>query len=405
MPRIAFFNRSYWPDAEATGQLLQELCESLVPEWDVTVVAGKPNKNVSDVDYNVGSSQSHNGVQIERLRHTTFRKSSKLGRIVNFVTFTYQVWRWGHSNKSQFDVIVNETDPFLLPIIVSRIAKSRRAKYVAYVQDIFPDIPVEMELTKENVITRFLRQRIKNAYLSADCVIVLDEDMRERLMSWGIPRDQFVILPNWIDTTNIRPMQSPTHFRQKLNCDDKFVVMHSGNMGLSQGLTKILQTAKHPNWPENVQLVFVGDGIQRQELEEYAKANEIDSVVFYDYQPKEQISDSFGAADLHIISMDTRMRGCIAPSKLYSIMAAGKPVLAIGPPNCAMSKYVEDMRIGLSATFGSDDEIIAKIIWIISHPQERQRMSRTSRELAIKEFDRGVACQRVAKMLRDLLES
>ena len=158
-------------------------------------------------EIHVLSSGSHNGVNIERLKHSKFAKSSKVGRIVNFLTFTWRVYRWNKSADETFDVLVSETDPFLLPIAVSRLAKNAGAKYVAYVQDIYPDIPVVMGISRENWVTRVLRDRIRRAYLNAAAIIVLDEDMRDRLAGWGIPYDRFVIHPNWVDTDLIRPVE------------------------------------------------------------------------------------------------------------------------------------------------------------------------------------------------------
>ncbi|WP_417739255.1 hypothetical protein [Rosistilla oblonga] len=135
-PKIAFLNRCYWPDVEATGQLLEQLCGALSSDWDITVVAGQPNKNLTGQEFVRRGQQKRDGVTIYRLPPTTRRKRSKVGRLITLLSFTSQTRRRGRRvlAAQSFDVIVSESDPFFLPIVAAPIARRMGAKHVHFTE-------------------------------------------------------------------------------------------------------------------------------------------------------------------------------------------------------------------------------------------------------------------------------
>src|SRR5262249_10938171 len=155
-PRILFINRSYWPDTEATGQLLTDLCEDLSPEFDITVVAGLPNHLQPGAPPPRPGYDRHGEVTVLRVMHTQFAKDSFVGRITNLLSFTISAFL-----RTQFidhpDVIVTETDPFFLPLLGRWLKWRYQCRYVAYLQDVYPDIAVAVGKVPEGIITRILR--------------------------------------------------------------------------------------------------------------------------------------------------------------------------------------------------------------------------------------------------------
>ena len=406
-PQITFLNRCYWPDVEATGQLLEQLCETLVPEWDVTVVVGQPNRNPSGTQFVRRGREVRNGVTIDRLRHTTFPKSSRVGRLSNLLSFTWQVRQWGRRQRSEppMDVIVSETDPFFLPIVAASIARRADCKFVVYVQDIYPDIAIGLGVVKEGIVTRQIRRRLLSAYRQADRIVVLDEDMRDRLVGWGLPHDKFAIVPNWVETKSIRPIKTDNAFRETNGLKNRFVVMHSGNMGMSQRLETLIDATCERNWPEQAVVALVGDGARRAMLERYAAERPESRVRFFDYQPRERLSESLSAADLHVISMDANIRGCLAPSKLYGILASGTPVVAIAPPDFAIVREIEDHKIGGSVTPDNPVELAAFVRSCIDNPDGLAKMQHSARMLAQRKYDREICCRKFHTVLHDTIEN
>lgn len=398
-PRLCFLNRCYWPDAEATGQLLTQLCEYLAPRWDVTAVVGQPNFAIDTPAADPRGTEHRNGVRIERLDHLTLPKHRRVARLANLLSFTNQVRRWGKRTSTAADLIVCETDPFFMPPIARRIALRNQAKLVFYLQDIYPDVAVALGMIPDRLVAKTIRNRLRAAYQSADAIVVLDEDMRDRLIGWGVDAEKLRIVPNWVDSTAVRPIKHANPFRREQGIDDRFVVMHSGNMGLTQRLDVLIRAMQDERLAPHVLLALVGGGAKRRDLE--AAATGQANVRFWDYQPIERLGESLSAADLHVISMDERITGCIAPSKLYGILGSGTPILAIVPRGSAVWRFVEAHKIGWTAEPGDTVAIATAIVEAAQcDAQQMQRMGETGRKLAETEYDRKKCCASFEEVLR-----
>lgn len=402
-PKIAFLNRCYWPDSEATGQLLEELASHLTQDYDVTVVAGQPNHNGQGESFRSEGVQIRNGVRIERLKHTKFHKKSIAGRLTNLATFTMKARAWGR-RAPDYDVIISETDPFFLPLVAAPMAKRMGAKYVAYLQDVYPDIGVAMGIMSESIATRALRRRLCRAYARADRIVVLDSDMRDRLMGWGLPRDKFVIVPNWTDTELVQPVKQDNPFRAQHGLDGRFVVMHSGNMGLTQRLGSLVVATAEPDWPAEALLLLVGGGARQDELQsQVVRLGVEDRVRFLPYQPLEQLGQSLSAADIQVISMDGAIRGCMAPSKLYGILASGTATLGIVPQGGSVDQLIREQQLGISVCPNDPQSFVAGVRQAMSDRELLEQFGRNGRQLAVDEYDSRKSCHRFQQMLDELL--
>lgn len=413
-PSCFFINRCYWPDFQATGQLLTELCESLADRWDTTVLTGMPVFQNGDSDAaNLAGRSIRNGVRIERLNHFQASPARIRWRIANLASFTLAARKWIRRSVFRPDVIVCETDPFFLPLIAAPEAKRAGSKLVFYLQDIYPDIAVALGMSRENFVVRQLRERLRKAYLQADRIIVLSDDMRDRLMSWDIPASRIEIVPNWVDCEKVYPVKENNTFRHRYDLEDRFVVMHSGNMGQTQRLDRLIDAIADESIPEDVSLALVGNGGQRPALQNHVVRMQLDGgladqskVQFYDYQPKSELADSLSAADLHVISMDERITGLMAPSKLYGILASGTPILAIVPPSCEIWRIVETEKIGWCVRPGDHKGLVDALVDAAQTTKsQRAAMSEKARELAVTYYDRQTCCRKFEAILQSLVET
>lgn len=403
--QVLFMNRCYWPDAEATGQLLTQLCEYLTQRWDVSVVVGQPNFHIGSSNFTRSGTEVRKGVRIDRLRHTTVNKGRRRYRLLNLASFTWATWRWTRRMRTRPDVVVCETDPFFLPLVAAPLARRSGARLVVYLQDIYPDIAVALGVVADGFIARRLRSLLRAAYRQADCIVVLSEDMRDRLVGWGLPPDNIRIVPNWIDCDAIQPRKTHNAFRMEHGLQDRFVVMHSGNMGLTQQLDVLIDAAGRPEIPEPFCLTMIGNGARRPELtKQAAKSPAAERIRFFDYQPRSSLATSLSAADLHVVSMDGRITGCLAPSKLYGILASGTPVLAIVPPGSEVWRFVESERIGWTAEPGNVAQIAQRIrTAAATDPTELAAMGERARQLAIEKYDREICCAAFEGMLESVV--
>jgi len=404
--RLLFVNRSYWPDAEATGQLLTDLCESLTDRFSVSVLCGQPISNPAKSAFIRIGTEERNGVQINRLKHTQFNKRRSVGRIANLISFTLSVRRWLSKSK-RFDIIISETDPFLLPIVVAPYAKRVDAAYIAYLQDIYPDIAIRLGKAKDGWMTRWIRNQLRKAYHQANYIVVLSPKMKDVLRGWGLCADKVQVIPNWVNCSSVKPMKSNNPFRFRNGWDGCFVVMHSGNMGLSQKLDTLIQAVDQPSFPKDARLALIGGGADENRLLALAaKSSRASDIKFFPYQPREKLSESLSAADVHVISVDPRIDGTMMPSKLYGILASATPVVAIAAPSSDVARIVVENNIGVVAQCHDPATIASAILSVFTlSMQDRESMQNRARKLAEDEYDKRTCVEKFAALLESIAPS
>lgn len=401
-PRILFLNRSYWPDAEATGQLLAELCEDLAGRFDVTVIAGQPNQNPAGAGYHRRGQQTRRGVRVRRVWHTRFAKRSLAGRAVNLLSYL------GGASLAAFTLprpqcIVVETDPPLLCLAGALLRRWHAARLVVYLQDIYPDIAVALGVLPDGQPTRLLRRLIYGAYRRADRVVVLSRDMRDLLARSGVCARKIECIPNWTDTRAVLPRKEHNAFRAEHGLDGRFVVMYSGNMGLCQRLEDVLAAAARLRSRPDVLFLLVGDGVSRPRLENTARRMDLPNVRFLPYQPKDRLAESLSAADLHLVPLDPRVREFLMPSKLYGILASGTPMLAIAPEDCELAEITRREAVGLVVPPGEPEALAEAVRGLADGRGQLAPMGRAARRLAEARYDRRQSTSRFAEMLEGLV--
>lgn len=403
-PRIVMLNRSFWPDTEATGQLLEDLCEHLKQDFDVHVICGQPNSPQHD-NYVKHGIEHHRGITVHRLRHRQFAKRIPAGRIINLVSFTAAAARYLRRRQITAHLFVSETDPFLLPIISARQARRAGGRFVSYLQDIYPDVAEETGKARRGWLTRQIRRALRSAYGSADRVIVLGHCMRDRLAAapWNLDAAKVTVIPNWSDCRAIQPLpRADNRFLKEQGLEDRFVVMHSGNMGLTQRLDVLVQATEQRDWPAQAILLLVGDGAARPELESLTRNRSDDRVRLLPYQPRAELAQSLSAADLHVVSMHQQITGCLCPSKLYGILAAGRPVLAIAAAATDLCQTVEKEQVGWCCRPGDPGAIARSVAAAAADDAACQAAGARARALACRSYDRDVVVHQFSTLFHEL---
>ena len=401
-PRIVFVNRSYWPDVEATGQLLTQLCEGLADEFQVEVVAGLPNSLSADAPADWKSQTVHNGVRIHRLRHLQLPKRRMILRIANYLSFQWSVRRM-LKRLGRPDVLVFETDPFTLATEAGRLMDRGPVRVVGYLQDIHPDVGVAMGKVPSNRYVRSIRRELFDVYHRCDQMVVLSSDMRQLLLEDGIAPDRVQVIPNWADVQRISPLEGHNAFRQKHGLVDKFVVMYSGNFGLTQRLDHFVQAAAQLTDDRRIHFVFVGRGSLEQALRRQVQQLGLTNVTITGYQALSGLNVSLNAADLHLVPLTAQLTRCLMPSKLYGILAAGRPLLTNAPAESELHRLTVQHKVGLVVQPQRIDQIVQQIRWASAHPQEMQQLGHNARNLALQQFTFEHSLQKFRKLLHSVL--
>jgi glycosyltransferase involved in cell wall biosynthesis len=404
--RLLFFNRSFHPDVEATGQLLTELCQDLAAGgYAVTVVAGRPYNMARFGSWWPVQREQFGAVTILRAFNPRLNKRHFLLRILNlfsYFCFSFIAGCFAHRP----DVVVVETDPPVLGLVALFFARLYRAKFVFYLQDLYPDIGVALGQLRLPLLIKTLDFITRLTLLHADRVVVLGEDMKRRLAMKGYQCwDRVVVVPNWVDTRVIQTLAGPNRFRQQHQLDGRFVVMFSGNLGLSQSLDTVLEAAAGLRDEERVRFVFIGEGAAKAGLVEKAKREGLSNVQFHPYQPKEQLSESLGAADVHLVTLRRGLGGLIVPSKVYGIMAAGRAFIAAVEDDSHVAEIVRTHHCGRLIPPDDSVQLRQAITWALEQPAALREMGQRGRAAAEQDFDRPVAVAQFRGILVDLTTS
>ncbi|HEY4259626.1 MAG TPA: glycosyltransferase family 4 protein, partial [Schlesneria sp.] len=237
----------------------------------------------------------------------------------------------------------------------------------------------------------------------SDAVVVLSRDMYELLVDGGVPARIIRIVPNWIDTTAVRPIKESNRFRHEHELEDKFVIMYSGNMGMSQNLAQVLEAAELLRGREDISFAMVGDGADRRNLERIASEKRLTNVRFYDYQPKAELATSLSAADVHLVILQPHICQLLMPSKLYGALASGTPVLAITSMASELAETVREHDLGQVVSDGRAQNLADAITAMTERPQQLAAQGARARQYAVESCTRRSSVQGMRTLLQMLL--
>lgn len=388
---------------EATGQLLTELCEGLATDFQVEVLAGQPNSVNPLAPANWRQLETYGGVRIQRLRHTRFPKGRIWARLINYLTFSMAVCRT-LQRWPKPDVVVFETDPFLLALEAHRLQQRTGCRLVGYLQDIHPDVGIALGKIRNSYAVRRLRNTLFAVYRKCDRVVVLSEDMRQLLAEGGVCPGRIAVIPNWADTQKIVPTDSTSRFRTQHGLTDKFLVMYSGNLGLTQRLSDFVSAAALLVDDARIHFAFVGRGSLEAQLRSEVAARRLANISFFDYQPREELADSLSAADLHLVPLAADLAKCLMPSKLYGILAAGRPCLTNAPAGSELHRVIAENRVGFAVPCGSIDQLATAIRQAAADPAALREMNVRARQLAETEYSRPQSTAKFHRLLTEVLQ-
>ena len=348
-------------------------------------------------------SEDVRNITVHRVWTSRFGRHFLPGRAMDYLTF-YLVASWKIFRLlGQGDVVITKTDPPMISVPVAWIARVRGAKLINWLQDLFPEVAMALEVKGlKGPIGRFLLRMRNKSLQSAAMNVVIGERMKDRLVAEGIPEQRINVIHNWADGDVIRPR--PSHhssYRREWGLEDKFVVGYSGNLGRAHEFDTILDAATQLRSEKNIAFLFIGGGAQRERVEEEGLSRGLDNLVFQAYQPREMLSESLGVPDVHLVSLRPELEGLIVPSKFYGILAAGKPALFIGDPQGEIASILDEGGVGQSIQSGDSEALAQQILELNGSGEKIESMGLAARNL----FNSRFTSQHAIQKWNDLIES
>lgn len=276
----------------------------------------------------------------------------------------------------RIDAVLVMSPPLTLGATGWFVARRRRAPLFVNVQDVFPDAAIETGAITNRMVIRAARRLETWVYRRARAVTVLSEDLADNLRAKLSPaeRDRIHVIPNFVDTVAITPLDRRTDYRRELGLDDRPVVMYAGNVGFSQSLDLLLDAAREL---PDVWFVVNGDGSARDNLQ--MRAEGLRNVVFGDYQPAARLSEVLATADVHVIPLKRGLGRVSVPSKTYSIMAAGRPAVAAVDLDTEVPRLITASGGGICVPPDDSRAFVDAVRVLVADPEDAARMGRRAR--------------------------
>ena len=277
------------------------------------------------------------------------------------------------------DGVLAMSPPLTLGITGWSIAVARRAPLVFNIQDVFPDVAIELGVLNGERVIAAARWLERVSYQRADAVTVLSEDLRENVAAKLPPRDagKVRVIPNFVDTTLITPQPRENSYRRELGLEGKTVVMYAGNIGMSQSLELMLAAATALAHDPEIAFVINGGGAARPGLEVAARG--LPNVQFVDLQPRSRLPEVLAAADIHVVPLKRGLGRSSVPSKTYSILAAGRPVLASVDRGTEVERIVERAGAGVAVPPDDPEAFTKALSRLVAAPDELAQMGASGR--------------------------
>jgi glycosyltransferase involved in cell wall biosynthesis len=396
-PRVLVFNQYYRRGREATAHLLAELCGALADEFEITVVAGM----AGSPDGRSGPDEN-DGVRVLRVRSTSFDRTRIDRRALNYASYLAGALLTG-LRQERPDVVMAMTDPPVVGDVALAVARRFGAPLVVVSQDVFPETAVALGRVDNRVVVGVLRALVSVYLRRADRLVAIGETMRERLVDRGARRERIAVIPNWVDTRELRPGPHNNEWAQRHDLAGRFVVMHSGNVGQAQDLDSLVRAARLLRDLDDLVVAVVGDGTRRRELEELARSLGAVNVRFLAHQPRAALPLSLSTAHVHVVGLARGLSGYVVPSRLYGVLAVGRPVLVGADEDSETARLVRSVGCGVVVPPGRPDLLAAAIRELHGGSFDLEALGRRGREYAETEADRSVAVERYRELLRELV--
>jgi glycosyltransferase involved in cell wall biosynthesis len=395
--RIVVISQFFGPDQSAVGQFLADFADGAAAAGhEVTVICGADDYAAGDVsargtdqrespEFAAESRTGGGTIRIARVRTAAFSQS-KMRKLLSYATFYRGAIRRALS-IARPDVVVTLTAPPGLAWIGWLAQRVRGCRHVVWEMDLYPDIAIALDIPVAawtSPILDFPRRR-------ADRIIALGDCMKARLLQHRIPEDRITVAENWADGSSIfpRPFPEPSPMR----------ILYSGNLGLAHDVGTIRAVMERLADGPDFLFDFAGGGLVRRELMEFCQEHGIRNTSFRGYVRLPDLGASLAECHIGLVTQKPSTLGAIVPSKIYGLMAAGRPVLYIGPASSTPAVLIQQFDCGWFFDCGDEAGVTALLLRLLQDPEELHRRGQNGREAFIKNYDKPAGVARVMRVM------
>ncbi len=353
--RILIYGLHYHPDMIGIPKYSGEMSEWFAAQGhEVEVITGKPfypDWEISDEYKKKGwfFTEMLNGVKVRRCPTYVPKNATASKKIIHEGLFVLaSMFYFFRKMFSRPDIIITVCPPFPSGILSVIYSKIFRVPFIYHVQDLQIDIAKDLGMIKNNGLLNLLFKIEGFIMKNATRVSTISEGMYNKIMEKGIPENQMVLFPNWVDGKVIYPMTKEESLKKEFGyTSEQNIVLYSGNLGQKQGLEHLIEVAENLKDNDKIRFIIVGNGTGKKDLVELANKKNLENVKFFPLQPYEKLSALLATGDVHLVLQKKDVSDLVLPSKLTSILASGGCPIVTANPNSSLKEVVNQNNMGI----------------------------------------------------------
>jgi colanic acid biosynthesis glycosyl transferase WcaI len=392
---VLVLNEYFPPDTSATAKNAALAVDALAERHRVTVLAGRPSYDPTErhPPYLL-RREVHGNLVVERVGSTAFPRFRMKRRVCNYLS--YLAFAVPRALALESDVVVAMTDPPIEGIAGALVASLSGRPFVYNIRDMYPDMAVGGEIVRPGGWIERWEALHRRALRYASRVIVLGEDMRERILAKGVDPARITVVRDAVPFPETLPSADHPIVRE-IRGDFRFVLIHAGNLGFYGAWQTLLDCARMLE-PDGVGLVFVGEGAKKAEIEKAAQG--MRNVRFMPFRPVAELPYVMAAGDMHVVTVKPGLEGVVVPSKVYGILAAGRPLFAMATDKSEVARFARRDGCGLAVDPDDPKAAAVAVRGVMTNLGALAHMGQRSRELA-RGYDRVNELQKFVQIVED----
>lgn len=401
---ILFLCQFFYPEYVTAARLSFDTAKALKKEgFSVGALCGYP-KEYNNVE-NVPVKELVDGIFIRRLKYVQTGRRSFIGRLVNYFSFTFSVLM--HFRElGKYKCIVVYSNPPILPYLAYLAKKIYGTKLIFVAYDLYPELAVRTSATSESgIITKVMKFINRKVYKNANCVVALSNEMKEFIVkNRAISSKRVAVIPNWYEDnlSNNKSNKVNNKFAEKYA--GKLVVSYFGNMGVCQDMETIIDTMRILKDNSKIQFMFAGHGCKVEELKSAIQKEQIKNVDVYDFLLGQDYQDALEISDVSIVSLLDGLSGLCVPSKTYSYMSVGCPIIAIMDESDIV-RDIKDRNMGFAVKNGNSQDMAEFLLKLLEDRSMRVVMAENSRMVFTEKYTREICTQKYVKLLSKIAQN
>ncbi len=406
--KILTFSAYYTPEIAASMYLTEDMLQSLSEAGhDVTLYVPTPTRGIDNKTrklYKKRKKESLYGGHLTIRRFALYRENrNTLARAFRYGLLNLAFFFKGLFKKT--DLIYAQSTPPTQGLVGGLLGKIKRKPFVYNLQDIFPDSLVHTGMTKKGSLLWKIGAKIEQiTYKNADKIVVISEDFKKNIMEKGVPEEKIVVIRNWVDenaVVNVERKDNSLFDEYGLD-RSKFYICYSGNIGFTQNMNMLLDTAKALSEHNEIGFILVGDGAAKAHVEERVKSENIGNVTMIPFQPYEKISEVFSLGDCGLIISKAGVGNNSVPSKTWSIMSAERPVLASFDKGYELDRVITEAECGICVQADDKDALKEAILNMYENRDNLKVQGANGRKYIMENLTREIGTSKWVEVMKNI---